>query len=171
VTRTHVVSPALVRQRRTLAVREVREHRIVALIEILSPGNKAGTRPLAEFVEKATQALAMGIHLAVIDLFPPGRLDPAGIHGEIVSALNNDDAYELPENNPLTFVSYTAGVEPVAYLQHPSVGDEVPELPLFLTEERYVPLPLRETYELTFTRGPSFWREVIEGNREAPADE
>jgi hypothetical protein len=45
--------------------------RIVAVIEILSPGNKDSRAALRSFVEKVIDFLGRGIHLLVIDLFPP----------------------------------------------------------------------------------------------------
>ncbi len=167
VSRTLVLAPSPTRLRRTVTIRHTNGHRIVALIEILSPGNKAGADAVVEFVRKAKDAIRAGIHLVVIDLLPPGRHDPQGMHGEIMQALSAEE-YELPDGEPLTFVSYSAGPTPVAYLQHPGIGDEMPELPLFLTAERYVNLPLESTYATTYRGVPAFWREVIEGKRPAP---
>src|SRR5437870_5087163 len=96
VSRTLVLAPSPKGLRRTLTVRHTTGHRIVALIEVLSPGNKAGADSVEEFVRKATEAIRSGIHLAVIDLLPPGRHDPQGMHGEIVQALSAE-GYELPE--------------------------------------------------------------------------
>jgi hypothetical protein len=79
------------------------------------------------------------------------------------------EKYELPEGNPLTFVSYSAGSPPVAYLQHPFVGDPVPELPHILTAERCINLPLETTYATAWSGVPAFWRDVIEGTRDEPA--
>jgi hypothetical protein len=51
----------------------VRHHlgRIVAVIEILSPGNKDSRAAIRDFVEKVIDFLRQGIHLLVVDLFPP----------------------------------------------------------------------------------------------------
>ncbi len=166
----HASDPSVTALRRTLTIRHTNGHRIVAMIEILSPGNKASEDEIKRFVRKAKEALGAGIHLAVIDLLPPGAYDPEGIHGEIVTAVSAEK-YELPDGEPLTFVSYSAGSPPVAYLQHPEVGDTVPALPLFLTVERYVNLPLESTYETAWSGVPAFWREVIEGTREAPSED
>lgn len=149
---------------RKLVVRHTSGHRIIALIEILSPGNKVGSEALAEFVRKAVDALRCGIHLVVVDLLPPGRHDPQGIHAEIMEALSSE-AYELPEPGRLTFAAYAAGPPPVAYLEHPAVGDEVPELPLFLTPERYVKMPLSPSYAAAYRGMPAFWRDVLEGRQ------
>ncbi len=167
VGRTYALAPSPATLRRTLSIRHTSGHRIVALIEILSPGNKASEYDVQQFVRKATEALGSGIHLTVIDLLPPGEYDPEGIHGEIEAAISGKK-YELPDGKPLTFVSYSAASPPIVYLQHPVVGGPVPELPLFLTAGRYVPLPLETTYATAWGGVPAFWREVIEGTRERP---
>jgi hypothetical protein len=71
------------RKQKALVVRQVSGDRIVAVIEIVSPGNKAARNPLHAFVAKAAEFLENGIHLLLIDLHPPGRRDPNGIRGEI----------------------------------------------------------------------------------------
>ncbi len=57
----------------------------------------------------------------------------------------DDTAYELPENQPLTLASYAAGPAITAYLEHLAVGEPLKDMPLFLTSERYVNLPLAST--------------------------
>src|SRR5262249_2970317 len=66
------------RKQKAVAVRHVSGDRIVAMVEILSPGNKAARNPLRAFVRKTAELLDNGIHLLIIDLFPPGRPDPDG---------------------------------------------------------------------------------------------
>jgi hypothetical protein len=46
-------------------------------------------------------------------------------------------------------------VEPVA------VGDALPEMPLFLTPEVYVSVPLEATYQAALDGMPAYWREVL----------
>src|SRR5439155_3739406 len=57
--------------------------RIVAVIEIVSPGNKDSRAALRDFVDKAIDFLRRGIHLLIVDLFPPTPRDPWGIHKAI----------------------------------------------------------------------------------------
>ena len=70
-------------KRRTLVIRHVSGDRIVALLELVSPGNKAARFALRSFVDKAVEALFRGYHLLIVDLFPPTPRDPQGIHGAI----------------------------------------------------------------------------------------
>ena len=44
---------------------------VVAVVEIVSPGNKDSRHSLRSFVEKAVTILRGGVHLLIIDLFPP----------------------------------------------------------------------------------------------------
>lgn len=164
VSRTLVLTPSLKRLRRTLTIRHKTGHRIVALIEILSPANKASAESVQEFVRKAEEAIRAGIHVVLVDLLPPGRHDSAGMHGAVVQALCSEE-YELPKDKPLPLASYDAAAAPVAYLEHLAVGDSLPDMPLFLSYERYVNLPLGSTYATAYRGMPEFWREVLEGRR------
>lgn len=156
-------SPAARGSRRTLAVRHVSGHQIIALIEIVSSANKDRAAHVAEFADKAELALAHGIHVLLVDLFPPGRHDPEGIHAAIWERFD-DEPYRLPPDELLTLASYVAGPGPEAYLEHLTVGDVLPEMPLFLTPERYVNVPLEATYAAAYRGLPAFWRDVLEGN-------
>ena len=69
-----------VRKKKAVTIRHVSEHRVIAFLEIISPGNKAGRTAIAAFVNKAQDLLAEGIHLTLVDLFPPTPRDLDGIH-------------------------------------------------------------------------------------------
>ena len=112
---------AYARKRRTIVVRHNSGDRIVALLEIVSPGNKSAQHALNSFVEKAQEALYRGYHLLIVDLFPPGPRDPNGIHAAIWSGLS-DEPFELPPDEPLTLVAYSAGPRKKAYIEPTAVG-------------------------------------------------
>jgi hypothetical protein len=150
-------------KRRTIAVRHVSGHRIVALVEIASPANKDRRRSVAAFVNKAIAALEFGIHSTLVDLLPPGRHDANGLHGAIWGRLDPDEPYELPGRTPLTLAAYAAAVPPRAYIDHLAVGDALPSTALFLTGDRYISLPLEATYIAAYASMPAFWQDVIEG--------
>src|SRR5262249_42084008 len=102
--RTRVTAEAemddYVLKRRTLLIRHTSGDRIVALLEILSPGNKASAHGLKSFVEKAVEALYRGYHLMLVDLFPPNRRAPNGIHAAVWGQIS-DEPFELPVGEPL----------------------------------------------------------------------
>jgi hypothetical protein len=148
-------------KQRTLVIRHVSEDRIVALVEIVSPGNKASRHALRSFLNKATESLYRGYHLLIIDLRPPGRRDPQGIHGALWAEIS-DDAYQAPPDKPLTLASYSAGRPKRAYVEPVAVGDVLPAMPLFLEPEAYINVPLEETYQGAYRGVPQRWRQVLE---------
>lgn len=161
--RQTVAPPGLLARHRTLAIRHVSGHRLVALLEIVSPANKDRREHVEAFARKAAEALESGIHLLLVDLFPPGPHDPCGMHGTIRSLLEGSDAlYELPPDEPLTLASYAAGTEVEIYLEHLAPGAPLAEMPLFLIPDRYVGAPLESTYAAAYRGMPAFWRNVLE---------
>ena len=119
---------------------------IVAVIEVVSPGNKTSRRALAAFAGQAQDLLERGVNLLVIDLLPPGALDPQGIHPVIWGDGAGD--FALPPGEPLTVAAYQAGGGGTAYVEPTAVGQPVPPMPLFLAEnDRHVLTPLAEAYE------------------------
>lgn len=134
---------------------------VVAVIEIVSPGNKASRSEFRALVEKSTEFIRQGIHLLVVDLFPPGPRDPQGIHKAIWDDFMEEDL-ELPPDKPLTLASYDAGSLRVAYVEFLAVGDPLPDMPLFLQPELYVPAPLEATYQATWSLFPAALKPLLE---------
>ncbi|HEV2295843.1 MAG TPA: DUF4058 family protein [Tepidisphaeraceae bacterium] len=159
------LSPSARARRRTLSVRHVSGHRIVALIEIASPANKDRLAHVEEFTAKVAQSLALGVHVLLSDLFPAGPHDPEGLHGAVWRELGADsETPAAPDQvgGPLTLASYLAGTDVEAYLEHLGPGDPLPDMPLFLQAERYVQVPLESTYRKAFRGLPAVWRDVLE---------
>jgi hypothetical protein len=153
-------------RQRTLTVRRTSGHHIVALLEIISAANEDRGSSVQDFVKKVESVLSRGIHVLVADLFPPGKNDPRGMHGEIWSRYAFD-AYDLPAEHSLTLSSYLADIGVEAYVEHVNFGDPLPEMPLFLDDETYIYIPLETTYQAAFQDLPDFWRDVREGTRSA----
>jgi hypothetical protein len=149
-------------RRRTLVIRHASGDEIVALLEIVSPGNKASRHGLRSFVEKAVEALYRGYHLLIVDLFPPSRRDPQGIHGAIWAEFC-DDSFALPAGEPLTLAAYSAGLRKRAWVEPMAVGRALIEMPLFLEPEVYVNVPLEATYLAAYRGVPRRWQRVLEG--------
>jgi hypothetical protein len=148
-------------KRRTLVIRHASGDRIVALLEILSPGNKSSRNALRSFVDKAIEALYRGYHLLLIDLFPPTRRDPNGIHGALWGEIA-DAPFEPPVGEPLTLAAYSAGARKRAYVEPTAVGRALIDMPLFLEEEAYVEVPLEATYQAAYRGVPRRWQRVLE---------
>lgn len=150
-------------RRRTLAIRHVSEHRLVAIIEIVSPANKDRWQSVREFINKIERALQVGIHALVVDLFPPGNHDICGMHGAIWQRLEQTEVpYDLPTDESLTVASYVAGNAVDIYLEHPAVADSLVDMPLFLRPDLFVNVPLEGTYQEAFRSMPEIYREVLE---------
>jgi len=145
-----------------VTIRSRQSDRVVALIEILSPGNKGSKAQFAKFLEKAVETLEQGIHLLLIDLHPPTRRDPQGIHRAIWEALGGDDDYRAPADKPLTLVSYAADMPTRAFVEPIGVGQSLPPMPVFLTSTRYVELPLEDSYMEAFGEIPDRVRLPLE---------
>ena len=116
-----------------LAVRQGGQ--IVAVVEIVSPGNKSSRAGLRSFVAKSRVDRA-GVHLLVIDLFHPPARSPG--HSRHLDDFEEDDEeFTLPADKPLTLASYDAGPADGLY-RADRRRDVLPEMPLFLEPESYV---------------------------------
>jgi hypothetical protein len=143
-----------------VVIRHASNHSVVAMVEIVSPGNRNSRHGLRAFVEKAEELLRAGIHLLIVDLLPPGPRDAQGIHRAIWDELNDSD-FALPPDRRLTFASYIGGPCPEAFVEPVAVGGTLPDMPLFLRADRYVPAPLEATYQRAWEAVPKIWRDVL----------
>jgi hypothetical protein len=151
---------------KTVVIRHRSGHRIVAMIEIVSPGNKNGQTDFATFVQKAEQALRSGVHLLIVDLFPPTTRDPDGIHRAIWGEGCEGD-FPLPKGKRLTCVSYVGYPLAEVYLEPVAVGDKLPEMLVFVTRETYIKLPLEKTHRSAWDAVPSVWQDELDRARPA----
>lgn len=139
---------------------------VVAVVEIVSPGNKGSRAEFRSFVDKSVELIRQGIHLLVIDLFPPSPRDPQGVHTAIWDEFEDHET-KLPADKPLTLASYDAGSEKVAYVNFVSVGEPLPEAPLFLRPGFYVPAPLEASYETAWNDFPSQLKGLLKSTSDA----
>ena len=154
--RATIARDAYARKQRTVVVRHTSDDRIVAMIEIVSAGNKSSRHAMRSFLDKAVAALDSGVHLLLIDVHPPGPRDPHGIHRALLNEIGAED-YTLASERMLTAVAYTGGT----IVQHFAVGDPIPQMPLFLTQENYVRVPLEPTYMAAWEDVPAQYQEVL----------
>ena len=111
-------------------------------------------------MDKAVQFLRQGVHLLIIDLFPPTPRDPQGLHPLIWDEIL-EEPFELPPDRPLTLAAYSAGPVKVACVEPVAVGDVLPEMPLFLVPEQYVSAPLEPSYQVTWNACPAAFKEAV----------
>jgi hypothetical protein len=135
--------------------------RIVAVIEILSPGNKDSRAALRDFVEKSIDFLRKGIHVLIVDLFPPTPRDPFGIHKVIWDEIEEEE-FTFPPGKDRILVSYETGGVRTAYVEPVAVGDQLPDMPLFLTNDLHILVPLERTYQATWNASPEEMRLAVE---------
>lgn len=144
-----------------IAIHKSSDDDVIALIELVSPGNKAGKQAIGAFVDKALEALSRGYHLLIVDLFPPGPRDPDGLPALIWT----DFAplpYSLPADEWLTISSYDAGRPKRLFVEITKPGKPLPDMPLFLETQAYVPLPLEATYTAAYRGVPRKWQQVLQ---------
>jgi hypothetical protein len=134
---------------------------IVAMVEIMSPGNKTSRRAFQEFISKAFALLEARVHLLIVDPFPPTSRDPNGIHA-VLWEEDDQQPFQLPAEKRLTLVAYECALTTRAFIEPVAVGDRLPDMPLFLEAERFVNAPLEATYETAFAVQPERWKRVLE---------
>lgn len=150
------------RKQRTVAIRHATNDRIVALLEIVSPGNKDRPQSVQRFVDKAVAPLQSGYHLVVVDVLPPGPSDPAGMGGAVWDEIGGK-RLAWPADKPLSAASFQVADRVYIYAQPFAVGQAVPDVSLFYDPDWYVMLPLEATYAAAYAGVPRRWRRVIEG--------
>ena len=162
ILRTISPSGVLAGRANRIAIRH-RLGRVVAVIEIVSPGNKESKREVRKFVDKTVGFLEMGVHVLLVDLFPPTKRDPNGLHNAIWEEMANGETDDVPDNKPLSLVSYQVTEEDkVARIEHVGVGDPLPNMPIYLTASEYVMVPLESTYLETWKTCPEIMQEAVE---------
>ncbi len=148
------------RKKSSIAVRHVSGDRIVAMVEIVSPGNKSSHHAFQAFVAKACELLEHRIHLLILDPFPPGPRDPNGVHAAIWEEVEAKP-FTLPDDKPLTMVAYECDLTTRAYIEPMAVGAPLPDMPLFVEPGRHIAVPLEATYQNAFMAMPLRWRAVL----------
>lgn len=149
-----------------IAIYHANGDRVVAYVEIVSEGNKHTGAAMQCFFDKLDEALDHGCHLLVIDLHPPGKRDPHGLHA-VFWERRHDSAHRVTAERPFGLSAYHVSVEaevviPRAYFQPVALGQELPDMPLFLTPDHYINVPLERTYREAWQGVPKRWRNVID---------
>jgi hypothetical protein len=125
------------------------ERRVIAVAEIVSPGNKKERDERDRFVAKCLTYLSRGIGLVVVDIVTESRKN---LHDEMVRLASYDPKFEFPEPTPHTYaVSYRpvrrAEQNLIDLWRWPlAVGAALPAVPLPLTGYGCVRLDLEATY-------------------------
>ncbi len=146
-----------------VAVRHVSENRIVAIIEVISPGNKHSRKEVDSLREKIYTLIDNGVQILLVDLIPPGRFDPEGLPRAL--SIDSDDVVPaVTSEEPLSLCSLRVNPGIHGYVELCGVGRVLPQMPLFLSVDRYINVPLEETYTSAWQGVPAPWKRIIEGN-------
>lgn len=156
------LSPSARARQRTLAIRHVSGHRLVAVVEIVSPANKDRWEHVDELAGKVDGLLSAGVHVLLVDPFPPGKHDPQGVDAVVREFYGAPEpSPSLRPEEPLTAVSYRAAPPIEVYLEHFGAGTKIPDMPLFFQADRYINVPLEVTYMSAFRGVPEVWKENL----------
>jgi hypothetical protein len=134
---------------------------VVAIVEFVSPGNKSSKAAFRLFVQKAVKYILAGVSVLIVDVFPPTKRDPFGVHKAIWDEFEEED-FSFPKGKTRTLVSYDAGPPQVAYIENVGVGDALPDMPIFLRPEFYVNAPLESTYQTAWEAFPKALKGLLE---------
>ncbi len=131
--------------------------RLVAVIEVVSPGNKDRPETVEGFVEKILFLLQEGVHVTVVDVI---RLPRQSMRRPILRRLGLNDS-DI-DSTPLWACTYCSlpGSEPQPHLKVQewaytvNANEPLPTLPLFLRmDQQWVMVDLEETYQATLDAG------------------
>jgi len=129
--------------------------RVVAVVELVSPGNKDRPENRLAFAAKSAAYLQRGIGLITVDIVTNRHFN---LHNELVPLLGLGSTYAMDEEAILYAVAY----RPVrrgdanlieAWTVALTIGAPLPVLPLSLKRFRPVPLDLEAAYEDACRRG------------------
>jgi hypothetical protein len=122
--------------------------RLVAAIELVSPGNKDRAAHARAFTVKCASYLAQGVALVVLDIVTSRR---GNLHNELIRLLGHPDSALMPDGADLYANAYRPVVRDSApqieaWPQALALGQPLPVVPLALDAETCLPLDLEQTY-------------------------
>jgi hypothetical protein len=142
-------------------VRHVSGDHVVAVLEVVSPGNKGSKNAFRALIDKACELLEHKIHLLILDLFPPRKRDPHGVHAALWDEIA-DESFVPPADKPLTLAAYESALTLKAYIEPVAVGDSLLDMPLYLEPDGYILVPLEATYQEAYRFVPGRWQRVLD---------
>lgn len=130
-------------------IREARgSRRLVAVVEIVSPANKDHPRHRRAFVTKCEALLRSRVSVAIIDVVTDRH---ANLYADLLDILGQTPAGDVGSLSATVcrFREREEGLRFETWENTLVVGDPLPTLPLWLTDDFAVPLDLERTYEAT----------------------
>ncbi len=126
-----------------------RDRRLVAAVEIVSPANKGRPENRNVFVAKCVELLRKGVAVSIVDLVTVRHFN---LYAELLAFIGHSDL-TLGANPPDLYAASCRWIEKgkrkllETWSHALSVGQPLPTLPLWLTEDLSVPLDLEQSYE------------------------
>ena len=122
--------------------------KLVAAIELISPGNKDRAAQRRAFAVKCASYLFQGISLILVDVVTTRR---ANLHNEILGVMEAGDGLRLADDVSLYAVAFRPlrhdGKDEIDIWRSPlSLGKPLPELPLGLRADLVIPVDFQATY-------------------------
>lgn len=129
--------------------------RLVAVVELVSPGNKDRPATRLAFAAKSAAYLQRGVGLVVVDFVTSKHFN---LHNELLPLLNVDSGCAMADTRHLYVVSYRPIQKGDASLIETwpfdlEVGSALPRVPFCLRRFRAIPLDLETLYEVACRRG------------------
>jgi hypothetical protein len=127
-----------------------REQTLVAAIEIVSPANKDRPEQRNRFVAKCAALLRAGVSVCVVDLVTARQ---SNLYTEMMSFMGRGQDDPMSRNPPATYAAACrwgprGGKTRLETWSHAmTVGEPLPTVPLWLSEQIAVPLDLEKSYE------------------------
>ena len=122
--------------------------KLVAAIELISPGNKDRPAERTAFATKCASYLYQGISLIIVDIVTNRR---ANLHNDILRVMEAADHLQLPREANLYAVAYRPvrrrqGDEIDVWRSSLSLSQALPTLPLGLHSDLVIPVDFEATY-------------------------
>ncbi len=73
-----------------------------------------------------------------------------------------EEEFTFPTGKDRILASYESGGEQTAYVEPVTVGDTLPDMPLFLGDDLHVLVPLEPTYQAAWDASPEELRLAVE---------
>jgi hypothetical protein len=127
-----------------------RGRRLVSAIEFVSPGNKDRPENRRAFAVKCVAMLQTGVSVSVIDIVTSLNLN---LYTDLVELIGRSDQGFSGNASPIHAVTCRVRAHAAprleAWAYALNVGQPLPKLPIWPTEELPIPLDLEATYEET----------------------
>jgi uncharacterized protein DUF4058 len=128
-----------------------RERRLVASVELVSPSNKDRPETRRAFVAKCAALWQQGVSVAIVDVV---TVREANLYAELLAFLGQTDSSLAVPPTPIYAASCRGTVPRERWLLEAwhrplTVGQALPDLPLWLADDLAVTLDLEASYEDT----------------------